>query len=97
MIHKAKDKATNTEMEQWIQDCYKQEVDCVSTLSQVLRQAIENEEKLVNELALPGAKLEIRKVSTCTYRQCYHTMSSVVIKVNRNGTVTPSINVIAYN
>ena len=68
MIHKVKDDATNIEMERWIQDCYKQEVDCVSTLSQVLRQAIENEEKLVNELALPGAKLEIRQVSTCTYR-----------------------------
>ena len=51
-------------MEEWIQDCYKQEVDCVSTLSEVLRQAIENEENLVNELALPGAKLEIRQVST---------------------------------
>ena len=36
----------------------------VSTLSEVLRQAIENEEKLVNELALPGAKLEIRQVNT---------------------------------
>ena len=35
----------------------------VSTLSEVLRQAIENEEKLVNELALPGAKLEIKQVT----------------------------------
>ena len=34
----------------------------VSTLSKVLRQAIENEEKLVNELSLPGAKLEIKQV-----------------------------------
>ena len=35
----------------------------VSTLSEVLRQAIENEQKLMNELLLPGAKLEIREVS----------------------------------
>ena len=41
----------------------------VSTLSEVLRQAIENEEKLVNELALPGAKLEIRQVKLILYMQ----------------------------
>ena len=35
----------------------------VSVLSKVLRQTIENEEKLVNEIVLPGAKLEIREVS----------------------------------
>ena len=37
----------------------------VSTLSEVLRQAIENEDKLINELALPGASLDIREVSGC--------------------------------
>ena len=34
----------------------------VGTLAEVLRQAIENEEKLINELVLPGASLEIREV-----------------------------------
>ena len=72
-----KDKSTNEEMERWISECYKKEVDSyvtkirkfikcmnysnctcsVSTLSEVLRQAIENEDKLINELALPGGQL----------------------------------------
>ena len=42
----------------------------VSTLSEVLRQAIENEEKLINELALPGAKLEIKQVNNTHAHYC---------------------------
>lgn len=43
----------------------------VSTLSEVLRQAIENEEKLINELSLPGAKLEIKQVNnTHSHKYC---------------------------
>lgn len=37
----------------------------VNHLADLLRQAVENEQKLMNEIILPGAKFHIREVGAC--------------------------------
>jgi len=52
----------SVEMEQWLESSYKQEVDTVKDLAVILRQAIENEQKLAHEIQLPGPSVNIKQV-----------------------------------
>ena len=45
--------------------------DSVNHLLELLRQAIENEEKLLHEITLPGVKFEIKQVRTCVIISLY--------------------------
>ena len=48
----------------------------VNSLAEVLRQAIENEEKLLKEIVLPGTSLNIKEVCQLLYYQEYIFMHS---------------------
>eukprot|EP00731_Ephydatia_muelleri_P019022 Em0011g1062a len=56
---KEKTASSYAAMEQWLEECYKKEVESVTCLAKVLRQAIEQEEKLIYELVLPGTEFKI--------------------------------------
>lgn len=56
---KEKTASSYAAMEQWLEECYKKEVESVSCLAKVLRQAVEKEEKLMYELILPGTEFKI--------------------------------------
>ena len=43
----------------------------VNSLAEILRQAIENEEKLLKEIVLPGTSLSIKEVCTCSILKVY--------------------------